>query len=197
MRTNLDIGIGIDSIMEVCIPKHSELPFEFECEITMRDISLLSLYEGNRFYIKDNVNIGNYNIHQKKSFIFKLKMSIEYILKVYINDNLLDEIQCYQTVRTIENENEITKQENNLRELKEAKNEYREFIVCTLSSIDELKLEKEQKSFLIEKLKWAKDVLDIEDVTAEEYNLALKEIESIVNPILKDFLNKPMIVEDC
>jgi hypothetical protein len=191
MKTNADIGIGINSIMEICIPKYSELPYDFECEIKMSDTYMLSLYEGNRFYVKDNVNIGNYNIYKKESFIFKLKMSTDYILKVYVNDDLLDEIQYFQTIYDIENE--IKQNETDLRDLKNAKDEYRDFIVSTLSSIEELILEKEIKEFMLDRLKWAKDVLEVEDVTCQEYRLALQEIESIVNPILKPFLNKPMI----
>ncbi len=191
MNTNLDIGIGIDSIMEVLIPRNSILPFTFECELVMRDITLLSLYEGNRFYVKDNTNIGNYNIYFKNSFMFKLKMEKDFSLKVYINDDKLDEIQCFQTILSIEEE--IQKNENELRELKQTKDEYREFIFSSLSSIDELTLENSVKEFLFKRLNWAKDVLDIEDVTSQEYRLALQEIESIVNPILKPFLNKPMI----
>lgn len=199
MKTNLDIGIGIDSIMEICIPKESELPYEFECEIKMIETNVLSLYEGNYFYVKDNKNIGNYNITNKSSFVFKLKMSTEYKLKIYVNDDLLDEIYCFQSFQDVKNENETEnekmKNENQLRDLKKAKDEYREFIFSSLSSIDELTLDTEIKEFLFERLNWAKDVLDIEDVTCEEYCLALKEIESIVNPILKPYLNKPIFMD--
>ncbi len=191
MMSNLDIGIDIDSIMEVCIPHDTKLPFEFECEITMREIDTLSLYEGNRFYVKDNTNIGNYKININSCFIFKLIMKEDYTLKVYINDKKIDEIQCFQTIRHIEEE--IQKNENNLRLLKDARNEYREFIVSTVSSIDELNLDTEKKIFLLDRLKWAKQVLEIEDVSAEEYKLALQEIESIVNPILQPFLNKTIL----
>jgi len=191
MLSNLDIGIGIDDIMEVCIPHNSKLPFEFECELTMKEVDTLSLYEGNRFYVKDNTNIANYTIHMKCSFIFKLIMKEDYTLKVYINDKKMDEIQCFQTIRNIEEE--IQKNENNLRLLKDARNEYREFILSTLSSIDEINLDTEKKIFLLDRLKWAKEVLEIEDVSAEEYKLALQEIESIVNPILQPYLNKPIL----
>jgi hypothetical protein len=191
MLSNLDIGIDIDSIMEVCIPHNSKLPFEFECELKTRKINTLSLYEGNRFYVKDNTNIGNYIININSCFIFKLIMKEDYTLNVYIDDKKMDEIQCFQTIRYIEEE--IQKNENNLRLLKDAKNEYREFIVSTLSSIDELKLDTEKKIFLLHRLKWAKQVLEVEDVSAEEYKLALQEIESIVNPILQPYLNKPML----
>jgi hypothetical protein len=191
MLYNLDIGINIDSIMEICIPHDSKLPFEFECELTMRETDMLSLYEGNRFYVKDNTNIGNYKIPIKSSFIFKLIMKEDFTLKVYVNDKKMDEIQCFQTIRHIEEE--IQKNENDLRLLKDARNEYREFIMSTLSSIDELDIDTEKKIFLLDRLKWAKEVLEIEDVSAEEYKLALQEIESIVNPILQPYLNKPIL----
>jgi hypothetical protein len=195
MLTYLDIGIEVDSILEVFIPKNSELPYEFECELVMNNNNKISLYEGNRFYVKDNNNIGNYNVDSNGIILFSLKMDKNYILNVFINENKVDTIQCFQTIQHIENEIENIEQENEheneLKKLKESKKEYSTFIESSLSSIDELIMENTTREYLIERLNWAKQVLDIEDVSLMEYNLALNEIEGIVNPILNKFLNKP------
>jgi hypothetical protein len=192
MSSLLDIGIDINSIMEICIPKNSQLPFEFECEIVMRETNELSLYEGNRFYVKDNHKLGQYTI-PFKTFIFKLKMNTDFKLKVFMNDDKLDEIQCKNNNELRENnETNETNNDNELRELKQAKDDFRDYIISSTSSIDEIPLEKDIKDFILDRLNWAKDVLDIEDVTCEEYRLALQEIENIVNPLLKPYLNKPI-----
>lgn len=199
-KTLCDIGIGINSMMEVMIPKYTILPHEFDCHLVMNDMSLISLYEGNRFYVKDNTNIGNYNIYSKGNILFQLKIDMNYVLSVYIDEKKMDTIQCFQWMEfidSVKDENEknelmnIIVAEEELRKLIQAKNEYMEYIESSLSSLNELTMETSTKDFLIDRLNWAKQVLDVEDVTYNEYILALGEIESIVNPILMQFLNKP------
>jgi hypothetical protein len=206
-KSILDIGIGINNEMEVLIPKKSILPFEFECNLVMNETTMLSIYEGNRYYTKDNHNIGNYSIYNKGPILFKLVLQKkqDFLLKVYINDELKETIKCFNSLialNELENKNEIEKElkqelekETELRKLKIAKNEYREYIDTSISSIYELNLEElnSDKQFLLDKLNWAKQVLDVMDVSSDEYILALREIETIVNPILNNFTNKPII----
>lgn len=194
-KTLLDIGIDVNSIMEVLIPRESKLPFEFECEIVINDISYISLYEGNRFYVKDNIKIGTYELPLKGSNLFKLKIDEINRLKVYIDDEQVDTICCFKNINDARSNEEFLEKETELRELKNAKYEFSEYINCSISSIEELNMNKDQKIYLIDKLNWAKEILDIDDVSTYEYKMALIEIENIVNPILKSFFNKPIFMD--
>lgn len=195
-KTLLDIGLDVNSVMEVLIPRESKIPFEFECEFSIKNSSYISLYEGNRFYVKDNHMIGTYEIPLKGNHLFQLKIDEINRLKVYIDEEQVDTIYCFKTQQIIDIDENIKKQENEMRLFEKSKKEYSDYIQSSLSSIDELDiLDNQTKKYLIDKLNWAKDVLNVDDVTTEEYRLALREIEGIINPILKKYMDKPMINE--
>jgi len=107
-----------------------------------------------------------------------------------VDDILLDTVQCCNSVT----EYTLSEEEVERKEWIKNRNEYRDYIKSTLLFVSESfvsnQLSKKNISFLNKKLLWARQVLDCPDVSAQEYKDSLTEIESIINPILKNLKNK-------
>ena len=185
-----DIGIGIEEDMEVLIEKGTLLPHEFTCKMSLH-IDSISIYEGCSPFLKNNTCLGTYLFNNIKegTFVFTLKVDAEYKMKILVDDVLLDTVQCNQTV-----EYNLSREEVERKEWIKNRNEYRDYIKSSLFFITETfvqeQLSKKDISFLNKKLLWARQVLDCPDVSAQEYKDSLLEIESIINPILKNLKNK-------
>ena len=185
-----DIGIGIEEDMEVLIEKGTLLPHEFTCKMSLH-IDSISIYEGCSPFLKNNTCLGTYLFDNIKegTFVFTLKVDAEYKMKILVDDVLLDTVQCNQTV-----EYTLSREEVERKAWLNNRNEYRDYIKSSLFFITETfvqeQLSKKDISFLNKKLLWARQVLDCPDVSAQEYKDSLLEIESIINPILKNLKNK-------
>ena len=185
-----DIGVGIEEDMEVLIEKGTLLPHEFTCKMSLH-IDSISIYEGCSPFLKNNNLLGTYLFNNIKegTFVFTLKVATDYKMKILVDDVLLDTVQCNQTVEYTLSQEEVERKAwlNN-------RNEYRDYIKSSLFFITETfvqeQLSKKDISFLNKKLLWARQVLDCPDVSAQEYKDSLLEIESIINPILKNLKNK-------
>ena len=185
-----DIGIGIDEDIEVLIEKGTGLPHEFTCKMSLH-IDSISIYEGCSPFLKNNTCLGTYLFNNIKegTFVFTLKVDTDYKMKILVDDVLLDTVQCNQTV-----EYTLSQEEVERKEWLNVRNEYRDYIKSSLFFISETfvqdQLSKKDISFLNKILLWARQVLDCPDVSAQEYKDSLLEIESIINPILKNLKNK-------
>ena len=184
-----DIGIGIDQDMEVLIEKGTTIPYEFSCKLALH-IDSISIYEGYSPFLKNNSLLGRYLFNNIKegTFVFTLKIDTDYTMKILVDDVLLDTVKCISTDNLVPYT--LTEEEVERKEWLKNRNEYRDYVQSTLFFISESfvreQLPKKKISFLNEKLLWARKVLDCPDVSAQEFKDSLNEIESIVNPILKN-----------
>jgi hypothetical protein len=185
-----DVGIGNED-MEVLIEKGTPLPHEFTCKMSLH-IDSISIYEGMSPFLKNNTLLGTYLFNNIKegTFVFTLKVDSDYKMKILVDDILLDTVQCSNAVT----EYTLSEEEVERKEWIKNRNEYRDYIKSTLLFVSESfvsdQLSKKNISFLNKKLLWARQVLDCPDVSAQEYKDSLTEIESIINPILKNLKNK-------
>ena len=94
-----DIGIGIEEDMEVLIEKGTGLPHEFTCKMSLH-IDSISIYEGCSPFLKNNTCLGTYLFNNIKegTFVFTLKVDLDYKMKILVDDVLLDTVQCNQRV---------------------------------------------------------------------------------------------------
>jgi len=186
-----DIGIGIDEDMEVLIEKGTKLPHEFTCKMALH-VDSISIYEGSSPYLKKNRCLGTYLFDNIKegTFIFTLKVDTDFQMKILVDDVLLDTV----TVSS-DHDYTLTSEEVERKKWIKNRNDYRDYIKSTLFFISEPfvqgQLSKKKIDFLNKKLLWARQVLDCPDVSAQEYQEGLCEIEGIVNPILKKLKSLP------
>ena len=96
-------------------------------------------------------------------------------MKVYIEE-LIDEYSFNNILINEETEEDVL-----IRDTETAKQNYKEYIRETLNTIKQI--EDKVDKCIIDKIKLAGGVLNIENVTIQEYELCQKEIEDIINPI--------------
>jgi len=181
-----DIGIDQDGYLEILVERGTPLPHEMSCQIQLNGNMTLSLYEGNRVDTSMNRILGMYSLENTKEkdgvFIFSLHIS-EYKMKVFIDDHLVDTVECCQV------EDDVFVEDSRL--WLNAKKEFLDYIKSTLLFLQDPMTQQYVSDWkiAIEKLEWAKQIVDY-PVTTEEYIIALEEIEDLVNPMLENTKHK-------
>ncbi len=183
-----DIGIDQEGFMDVWIERGTVLPHEFTCRIKMKDIDVLTLYEGNYSETKNNHPLGPYKLDAHSvqgTFTFMVKISKDYQMTLYIDDRILDRVSCSTT------EQKVPLEETEKQNWVKARNEFRDYIQSTLLFVDDTftKQNLPEWEWVLEELEWAKQILEYE-VSTEEYKQALHEIESKINPLLQKTYHK-------
>lgn len=180
MSLKTNIGIDIDGTTCILFEKDNVVPCEesFMLEINIKDSQLvLDFYKGMRYYSKDNTLIGKLNLINVKSGKIELKCSIcDTIFKINI-DGLTEE---YSFIN--EELEDIDKKEILLRETQKVRTNFINYIDQTLYTLEQIK--DKINVGLIDKIKYAKQIIFVDDVTIEEYNTVQTHIETWVNPII-------------
>ena len=173
-----DIGIDIHGMMYILFHKGITLPIkdEFIIELIVYE-PLLQFYQGQSVYVTNNKNIGQLKLLNNKNGMFDMKCEItNNCLNIFINE----------TIETFSFINELigntTEEEQSIRHLETCKYNYINFINQTINTLEQITDKINVK--LIDHVKRAMDIIYV-DVTIEEYELAQKEIEGLVNPILE------------
>jgi len=180
MSLKTNIGIDIDGTTCILFEKDTVVPCEesFMLEINIKDSQLvLDFYKGMRYYSKDNTLIGKLNLINVKSGKIELKCSIcDTIFKINI-DGLTEE---YSFIN--EELEDIDKKEILLRDTQKVRTNFINYIDQTLYTLEQIK--DKINVGLIDKIKYAKQIIFVDDVTIEEYNTVQTHIETWVNPII-------------
>ncbi len=174
-----DIGIDLGGIMYILFKKDSEIPAETTMIVVpTSNEETLSFYQGQRVYVKDNRFLGSRVLtHSTKMGRFNLKcVLLEGVLQVFI-DELIGE---YSYINEEIGHDDI--EENIVRDTLIARNNYAEYIRETLATLD--RIHDKVGPELIEKVRWASGILNVEDVTKEEFELSQNEVEGWINPVL-------------
>ncbi len=175
-----DIGLDQEGFMEVLVERRTPLPHEFSCQIQMNGHTELKVYEGNHANTHENQLLGTYSLENIKegSFLFSLHIC-EYLMKIYIDDHLIDTVECTRI------QNDIPVEETHLWH--KAKKEFIDYVQSTILFLQDSMTQKHvpQWKWALDKLEWAKQIIDY-PVSTEEYYGALHEIENMINPLLEN-----------
>jgi hypothetical protein len=174
-----DIGIDLGGIMYILFKKDIEIPAETTMIVVpTSNEETLSFYQGQCVYVKDNLFLGSRILtHTSKMGRFNLKcVLLEGVLQVFI-DELIGE---YSYIN--EEIGNINEEENNIRDTLIARNNFSEYIRETLLTLERIRDKVGPE--LIDKVRWASGILNVEDVTKEEFELSQNEVEGWINPIL-------------
>jgi hypothetical protein len=182
-RLKQDIGLDQDGFIEVLIERGTSLPHEFSCRIQLNGNRELLLYEGNHVTTNENTRLGSYSLDIQETFVFSLHISEQFVMKVLINEKLVDTIHCTQLADDVPMEE--------TRKFLNAKKEFVDYVESTLLFLQDPMTQRHvpEWKWAIEKLEWAKQIVDY-PVSAEEYNLALHEIEYLIHPLLQNTNHK-------
>jgi hypothetical protein len=169
---NTDIGIDLEGFMHILFKKGMQIPSETSIlvEPTCNEVEL-GFYQGPHVYVKDNTFLGGRTlVHATKMGRFEIKCILDSTLKIYIGDLIEEYRYCNDVVDII-----ITQAEENIRETENARQIYKEYIRETIHTLEEIKDKVSPK--LIERVRWASGILNVENVTKTEYEQAQLEIE--------------------
>jgi hypothetical protein len=178
---NTDIGIDLEGYMHVLFKSGTQLPAETSIlvEPTSNEVEL-GFYQGPHVYVKDNTFLGGrtlvHNIDSKMGR-FEIKCLLDTnsnsksTLKIYIGELIEEYTYCNDVVEVI-----ISPEEETIRETENARQVYKEYIRETIHTLEEITDKISPK--LIERVRWASGILNVENVTKDEYEQAQLEVES-------------------
>jgi len=180
MKLLSDIGINLDGMMYILFNEGTELPIEetFIIEINTND-PILEFYQGLNVYVKNNMCLGKLQLLNTKRGMFELKCQLEENkLKLFINEYSEEFLFINKEIgnKNIE--------EEKMRDLENHKYMYIKYINETLNTLEQIKDKIDERIIIM--LKNAKQIIYVEDVTIEEFKLALRELEEKINPILNN-----------
>jgi hypothetical protein len=174
---NTDIGIDLEGYMHVLFKSGTQLPAETSIlvEPTCNEVEL-GFYQGPRVYVKDNTFLGGrtliHNIDSKMGrFEIKCLLDSKSTLKIYIGELIDEYTYCNDAVEVV-----ISPEEETIRDTENARQVYKEYIRETMNTLEEIKDKISPK--LIERVRWASGILNVENVTKNEYEQAQLEVES-------------------
>jgi len=175
-----DIGINISGVMSVICHSHTLLPYETEIILTPASSEVeLSLYQGPHAYVDENKLIGSSQLINL-SGTFTIKFIIDETIKVYIDTFLCEFIY--------DNEDLGTSDERDIHN-KEKENARQEFAFYMNETISTLEIIKDKISpTVMERMIRSRGIVDVMDVTKQEFKLAQQEIEDWINPIMRKLM---------
>jgi hypothetical protein len=204
MKTLLDIGIDIEGIMNVFIPRQSEIPFEESNRIKLSNLEnselLLHIYEGVCIENKRNHLMKTIQLENVRDGFFLVQMKLmekngNMIVRVMADNIILDDIECTKEPQLwIDNSCE---EDDQKRGLYYARNSFIEFVDNAHEFLHDPDVKPHIKRLLqtnedhmyfeemMKRLNEAVKVIELcDDVTKDEYILMLEEITEIVNPFI-------------
>jgi hypothetical protein len=174
-----DIGIDLGGIMYILFKKDSEIPAETTMIVAPTSHEeTLSFYQGQGVYVKDNLFLGSRVLtHPTKMGRFNLKcLLLDGVLQIFI-DELIGEYSYINEELGHDNVDE-----NEVRDTLIARNNFAEYIRDSLVTLESIR--DKVGTDLINKVRWAAGILNVEDVTKEEFELSQNEVEGWINPVL-------------
>ena len=104
MKTQLDIGLDMNGMLEVFIPRHSPLAFEMNQHIRVSHVDegtplMLNVYEGACIENKNNRIMKSFELVNARDGIFIIQMKLierdnELLVRIMSDDIILDDLKC-------------------------------------------------------------------------------------------------------
>ena len=175
-----DIGIEVDGMMNNLFNKGTTLPCKDQFIIELRvSEPTIEFYQGQSVFVSNNKRIGQIKLLNNKRGMFEMGCEItENTLKIIINESIETFSFINEVIGTTNEE------EEHIRSLELCKYNYINYINQTINTLEQIKDKINMQ--ILYKVKRAMNIIYVEDVTIEEYELAQKEIEEFVNPIINN-----------
>ena len=158
----------------------------------------LDVYQGSYFNCSKNIKLGSFQLPYKE--LWNISFSIEKnVCSVYLEDTFVSSFELVDLNEHIKQYEKDKESDLQWKLLREAKQEYESYIQEHKSTLYDSQIkysiERLVDGFptyekLIEKFERAEQLCFIEDMTIEEYKMALKEIDSFISPIMKNIIIK-------
>jgi hypothetical protein len=179
-----DIGIDIDGMMYVLFHTDTVLPIKEQFIIELKAFGpTIRFYQGQSVFVENNKNIGQLELLNNKMGMFEMDCEIvrndtNTHLNIIINENIETFSFINEVFGTTNEEEEL------IRKLETCKYNYINYINQTINTLEQIKDKINIK--ILNKVKRALQIIYIDDITIQEYELAQQEIEELVNPIINN-----------
>ena len=179
-----DIGIDIDGMMYVLFHTDTILPIKEQFIIELKAFGpTIRFYQGQSVFVENNKNIGQLELLNNKMGMFEMDCEIvsndtNTHLNIIINENIESFSFINEVIGTTNEEEEL------IRKLETCKYNYINYINQTINTLEQIKDKINIK--ILNKVKRALQIIYIDDITIQEYELAQQEIEELVNPIINN-----------
>jgi len=156
------------------------------------------VYQGLYYQCSKNIYIGTFDIPYKDLWTIQFKVNSDQC-SVYLDDTLVSTFSLANLTQHKLQYEEDKYADQQWFLWREAKQEYESYIMEHKStlydpqikySIDQLVPDYPTYNKLMEKFERAEQLCYIEDITIDEYKLALKEIDAFVSPIMRNIVVK-------
>lgn len=190
----LDIGIDLGGSMQPIIFKGETTPMNYELKLApmneQKEIEV-GFYEGQRALVKDNKLLGKILLtHNENLGPFVVDLHIENEkMTASIEKNIIEtfylsnEATSFFILKETEQFEEI---DLSIKEIEKERQELKEYIYSTLSTLKQIILDKTPILDIIYK---AEDVSYMEDITLEELRAVQNELEGNVNLFMNKIKN--------
>jgi hypothetical protein len=176
-----DIGVNLYGVMHIICKKNTILPYETELTVTPASEEVeLSLYQGPHAYVDENKFIGSSQLINVNG-AFTITFMIHETIKVYVSGLLCEFIYDHSDL----GDPDARDLYNREKEL--ARQEFAFFMNENIATLDTIK--EKIPPTVIERMIRSKGIIDIQDVSKEEFAQAQLEIEEWLNPILRKLSN--------
>jgi hypothetical protein len=179
-----DIGIDIDGMMYVLFHTDTVLPIKEQFIIELKAFGpTIRFYQGQSVFVENNKNIGQLELLNNKMGMFEMDCEIisndtNTHLNIIINEKIETFSFINEVIGTTNEEEEL------IRKLEKCKYNYINYINQTINTLEQIKDKINIK--ILNKVKRALQIIYIDDITIQEYELAQQEIEELVNPIINN-----------
>jgi molecular chaperone DnaK (HSP70) len=192
----LDIGIDLGGSMQPLLLK-GEDEYEYELKLApmneQKEIEVC-FYEGQRALVKDNILLGKILLtHDEKMGPFVIDLKVSDGKMTASIENMVVETFTLSNEATaffiLKESDKFLEEDKLIREREKERQELKEYIYSTLSTLKEIDQTKIDKTRILDIIYKAEDVSYM-DITLEEIHAVQQELEGNVNLFMNKIKNK-------
>lgn len=178
----------------ILVDKNTSVPFDSCYDINLYKNKEFSLFQGNSFIMKNNKIIRTYNLENCKDGFFTLHLIIDenYKISLKINDCILENNLFIDNDKIFYEDKEPDK-----KDLYYSKHKFKEYIFNQKNLLSNDFIKTKLKEYYIpikDILEQGEKILQYTDITSEEYESSLKELQFNIDPILKKYLRTNEVI---